>query len=53
MQRLIEKRIGELNQKLMDLVRNPQGPIAGDVYQIQGEIAGLEWVLSQEVALAA
>jgi hypothetical protein len=53
MQWLIEKRIGELNAKLMELVTNPQGPVAGQVYQLQGEIAGLEWVLNQEVSLAA
>lgn len=53
MRNLIEARIGELNAQLMELVGNPQGPIAGQVYRIQGQISELEWVLNQEVARAA
>lgn len=50
MQFLIEARIGELNAELLALVTNPQrGPVSGQVYQIQGQISGLEWVLSQQI----
>jgi hypothetical protein len=47
----VEARIGELNAAVRELCAplQPQEGRAAKLYQLQGEIAGLEWALGAEV----
>jgi len=51
----IEKRIGELNRQIQVLCapREPQAGRAQKLFELQGEIRGLEFALGVEVANAA